>query len=910
MPVPPAPLTFRLALSTSPRPASPHARSFLLFPSRARRKQSAFSPVFLHCPHLPSASASAAQLSAPRESLRCRPWQTLSGSFLSYSFCRPDSVFEQSLSGFFSPQESPSSSGASASPAGTHSPRLGLCLTGLSRNSSPTLSLSILSSPSLSRSLSLPSPLSSLSSSSLSVFPSRFTSFSAASVHPLFFRSAVRSLPFCSHLRSLNIPPSRDGGCGRRRGEGREGDVVTVSQLRRKQACLRRGQRSASAPSWVAPRLSRRCVSPCGVASLASEGAGQSGARRDRDGVKSRRKQPEENREREKRGRKKQGTDAVRLPPGSASSQARTGFLCLLLAGTLAGDSIAREETKEERSLRGKAAAQRQNTDESTRQEVRAPAGDSRGKPTSRESGTARGCAVAERRERRVARMKEMETTREEIRGRKTCDAEGQMECGDRGNRRQASEAGKGGSLASTRPRKVQSSREPSREQGARFSREQRTELLPVVEGGNVTPDSSYEASSLGPSPPTCCSRISLYLSRSSSFSYSPSSHSLSSPRSSSASSSASSRLSRGCLFPPLSCAGVRPAACHAFADTAETQFLCPVRGEEDWRLHPEKGRSFSPRSPSFSGPVGVPALDEAEEELAALCVSRLPSAGKEPSVTVTPEAETETEVWEADAGENAEEKQSLSARIRWQCLLLWKVLQLIAVALPLAVCAGAAVLALAGLRYLAGVHTPGDSSETPRHTTETLQEVLEQALFRMIGAAATAAGPTYVKCLQWAGTRHDLFSPSLCNFCATFQRQPAGSAFAYPHVALLLRSRFGDDWKEELILDPKPVGSGCIAVVFRGLLRLHVRLEDPTHRDFLSQAFYAFDAPQTEGDSPREASTNSQAAGATALAVAGTCAGLAAASGPAGALGSSVSSAAAPGPAGALGSSVSSAAA
>ncbi|KEP66389.1 UNVERIFIED_CONTAM: ABC1 family protein [Hammondia hammondi] len=831
MPGPPASLTFRLALATTPCPASLHARSSLLFPSYARREQSAFSPVFLPRPRLPSASssaswndrllrvsrvlASAAHLLAPRGSLRCLPWQPLSGSFLPHSSCRPDSAFEPSLSFRFSPQVSPLSPGASVSPAGTHSPRRGLCLTDLSRNPSPTLSLSILSSPSLSPSLSLLSPISCLSSSSLAVFDSRFTSFSAASVPCLFFRSALRP--------SLNIPSRKGPWSAWRRGDGHAGDLVPVSQLRRKQTCLRWEPPSASRPSGVAPPLSRPCVSPCEVASLQSERGSESGARKVRRGMNSRRRQPEEKRERERRGKEKKGTDAVRLPPLSAPSHARTGFLCLVLAGCLVSDSKTRAEAKEERALRGK-VAQRDNTHALRRQEVLARASDSRGMPTYPESGTARGRAAAERRESLAVRVKEKkrEATREDIRGRRDCGAEGQMECGDKGNKRQASETGKRGLLESSRPRRFQPRRETSREEGKRFSREQQTELCPPLERESVTRGGPYETSSHGVSPPTYRSTFSLCLSRRSSLSSSPSSRSLSSSCSSSASSSASSLLSRVCLVPPLSRAGFRPAACHAVADTADTHFLSPVRGEEDGRLDPEKGYSFSPRSLSLAGPVGVPDLDGAEEELAALYVSLLPSAGKETSEGLATEAETEPKVSEADAGEKDEEKQTLSARIRWKCLLLWKVLQLIAVALPLAVCAGAAVLALAGLRYVVGVHTPGDSSETPRHTTETLQEVLEQALFRMIGAAATAAGPTYVKCLQWAGTRHDLFPPNLCNFCATFQRQPAGSAFAYPHVALLLRSRFGDNWRDELILDPKPVGSGCIAVVFRGLLRLH----------------------------------------------------------------------------------------
>ncbi|PHJ22763.1 abc1 family protein, partial [Cystoisospora suis] len=62
------------------------------------------------------------------------------------------------------------------------------------------------------------------------------------------------------------------------------------------------------------------------------------------------------------------------------------------------------------------------------------------------------------------------------------------------------------------------------------------------------------------------------------------------------------------------------------------------------------------------------------------------------------------------------------------------------------------------------------------------------------------------------------------------------------------MERRLGKNWREELILDPRPIGSGCIAVVYRGLLRLHVNEErDASHRSFLSQAYYPYESPYKE---------------------------------------------------------------
>jgi predicted unusual protein kinase regulating ubiquinone biosynthesis (AarF/ABC1/UbiB family) len=41
------------------------------------------------------------------------------------------------------------------------------------------------------------------------------------------------------------------------------------------------------------------------------------------------------------------------------------------------------------------------------------------------------------------------------------------------------------------------------------------------------------------------------------------------------------------------------------------------------------------------------------------------------------------------------------------------------------------------------------------------------------------------------------------------------------------LTASFGPDWKDNLELDPKPIGAGCIAQVFRGKLRTVKKASD-----------------------------------------------------------------------------------
>jgi aarF domain-containing kinase len=78
-------------------------------------------------------------------------------------------------------------------------------------------------------------------------------------------------------------------------------------------------------------------------------------------------------------------------------------------------------------------------------------------------------------------------------------------------------------------------------------------------------------------------------------------------------------------------------------------------------------------------------------------------------------------------------------------------------------------------------------------------------------------AGPTFLKLVQWATTRQDLFSPEFCNYFGKLRDQTVGHAWKDTEKILL--EDLGDA-AALFDLQPEPVGSGCIAQVYRGTLK------------------------------------------------------------------------------------------
>ncbi|KAJ8249807.1 hypothetical protein COCON_G00230230 [Conger conger] len=91
-------------------------------------------------------------------------------------------------------------------------------------------------------------------------------------------------------------------------------------------------------------------------------------------------------------------------------------------------------------------------------------------------------------------------------------------------------------------------------------------------------------------------------------------------------------------------------------------------------------------------------------------------------------------------------------------------------------------------------------------------------------------SGPTFIKLGQWASTRRDVFS---AEFCRRFSRlhvrvQP----HSWAHTKRCLTRAFGDVWRTLFQFHSRePVGSGCVAQVYRASARVD-SIEDPVfHR-------------------------------------------------------------------------------
>jgi aarF domain-containing kinase len=94
---------------------------------------------------------------------------------------------------------------------------------------------------------------------------------------------------------------------------------------------------------------------------------------------------------------------------------------------------------------------------------------------------------------------------------------------------------------------------------------------------------------------------------------------------------------------------------------------------------------------------------------------------------------------------------------------------------------------------------------------------------------AVEQAGPTFIKLLQWATTRQDLFSPEFCQYFGKLRDNTVGHPWRETMQIIqedlgitiegnssVSRSPSKDSIME---LQPTPIGSGCIAQVYRGTL-------------------------------------------------------------------------------------------
>lgn len=82
---------------------------------------------------------------------------------------------------------------------------------------------------------------------------------------------------------------------------------------------------------------------------------------------------------------------------------------------------------------------------------------------------------------------------------------------------------------------------------------------------------------------------------------------------------------------------------------------------------------------------------------------------------------------------------------------------------------------------------------------------------------AIEQAGPTFIKLVQWATTRQDLFSPEFCRYFGKLRDDTKGHSWR--ETQTILRKELGE-LSTQLDLEDTPIGSGCIAQVYRGTIR------------------------------------------------------------------------------------------
>ena len=95
----------------------------------------------------------------------------------------------------------------------------------------------------------------------------------------------------------------------------------------------------------------------------------------------------------------------------------------------------------------------------------------------------------------------------------------------------------------------------------------------------------------------------------------------------------------------------------------------------------------------------------------------------------------------------------------------------------------------------------------------------IEGVAWSYMMSALQTAGPAFVKLGQWASTRRDIFSEEFCNSLS--QLHTSCQSHRWQDTARTLREEFGREWEDVLeICDPQPVGSGCVAQVYKGHLK------------------------------------------------------------------------------------------
>lgn len=99
----------------------------------------------------------------------------------------------------------------------------------------------------------------------------------------------------------------------------------------------------------------------------------------------------------------------------------------------------------------------------------------------------------------------------------------------------------------------------------------------------------------------------------------------------------------------------------------------------------------------------------------------------------------------------------------------------------------------------------------------------LEEAIWKYLIWTIEQLGPTFIKFAQWASTRPDLYPPLLIEHLLRLQDNVTAN-YSMSTVEHTMETAFGKDWKNYISIDPKPLGAGCVAQVYKGKLKLSVK--------------------------------------------------------------------------------------
>lgn len=98
------------------------------------------------------------------------------------------------------------------------------------------------------------------------------------------------------------------------------------------------------------------------------------------------------------------------------------------------------------------------------------------------------------------------------------------------------------------------------------------------------------------------------------------------------------------------------------------------------------------------------------------------------------------------------------------------------------------------------------------------LKPQYENMIWNYLIWAIQRLGPTFIKMAQWASTRPDLYPPILIEKMLKLQ-DDVEVEYKFDRVEQTLAEAFGPDWNKTFELDPHPIGTGCVAQVYKGYL-------------------------------------------------------------------------------------------